>query len=245
MVPVQTGSEMVSGNMGMPGPETKWSHVFGKIPDWDWDCGVWSSPDRVPISPGPNFPNTKASRQWSKKLYDCLTKEGFMHCAAKHSIYTQTEGTGTAILAVHVDNMPLAASSPSAMASAKESLRKYFEIMDLGPVKWLLGICIDCHRLSHTITHSQTAYIDTIIACFNLETAFKVKTPMDMNVHLTKQLGPDMDEGCEHMGKIPYLALVGSLMYASMGTCPDITYAVGNLGKYSVNPGKAHWTAVQ
>ena len=54
-----------------------------------------------------------------------------------------------------------------------------------------------------------------------------------------------MDEGCEHMGKIPYLALVGSLMYTSMGTHPDITYAVGNLGKYSVNPGKAHWTAAQ
>ena len=30
----------------------------------------------------------QASHQWSKKLHDCLTKEGFMHCAAEHSIYT-------------------------------------------------------------------------------------------------------------------------------------------------------------
>ena len=57
-VPVQTGSGTVSGNMGMPGPETKRSRVFGKIPDRDRDCGVWSGPDRVPIGPGPNFPNT-------------------------------------------------------------------------------------------------------------------------------------------------------------------------------------------
>ena len=42
----------------MPGPETKWSGVFGKIPDLDWDHGVWSGPDWVPIGPGPNFPNT-------------------------------------------------------------------------------------------------------------------------------------------------------------------------------------------
>ena len=89
-----------------------------------------------------------------EKLYDCLTKEGFMCCAAEHSIYTQMDGTGTAILAVHVDNMPLAASSPLAMASAKESLRKDFEIMDLGPVKsyWASALTtIDRHAPSHTL----------------------------------------------------------------------------------------------
>ena len=59
---VQTRSEMVLGKMGLPRPETKPSCVFGKIPDWDWDCGVWSGPDWVPISLAPNFPNTKSHR---------------------------------------------------------------------------------------------------------------------------------------------------------------------------------------
>ena len=62
MVPVQTGSETVSGNMGMPRPRTKRSGVFGKIPDRDWDRGVWSGSDRVPISLGPNFPNTRQNK---------------------------------------------------------------------------------------------------------------------------------------------------------------------------------------
>ena len=62
MVPVQTRSETVSGNMGMPRQETKRSGVFRKIPDLDRDRGVWSGPDRVPIGPGPNFPNTKRDR---------------------------------------------------------------------------------------------------------------------------------------------------------------------------------------
>ena len=57
---VQTGSETVLGNMGMPRPETKWSGVFGKIPDLDRDCRVWSGPDQVPIGLGPNFPNTSS-----------------------------------------------------------------------------------------------------------------------------------------------------------------------------------------
>src|SRR5882724_3908337 len=44
------------------------------------------------------------------------------------------------------------------------------------------------------------------------------------------------------MKNIPYLHAIGSLMYTSIATWTDITYA---MGKYSVNPGQAHWTAAQ
>ena len=57
------GSETVSGNMGMPRPETKRSGIFGKIPDLDRDRRVWSGPGQVPIGPGPNFPNTNHARE--------------------------------------------------------------------------------------------------------------------------------------------------------------------------------------
>src|SRR5882724_7843244 len=84
----------------------------------------------------------QASWQWSKKLYDCLTKEGFTHCAAEHSIFTQSDTMGTVILAVHVDDMPVTASPQSEMVGAKDTLWKHFNIIDQGLVKWLLGICI-------------------------------------------------------------------------------------------------------
>ena len=67
MGPVQTGSETVSGNVGMSRPETKRSGDFGKIPDQDWDRWVWSGPDWVPISLGPNFPNTNGDMGTSCK----------------------------------------------------------------------------------------------------------------------------------------------------------------------------------
>jgi len=85
----------------------------------------------------------QASHQWSKKLHDCLTKEGFTCCVMEQSIFTHLDDLGTAIIAVHVDDMLVTASSPSAMTSAKATLQKYFEIVDLGLVKWLLGICIE------------------------------------------------------------------------------------------------------
>ena len=56
----------------------------------------------------------QASWQWSKKLYDCLTKEGFTHCAAEHSIFTQPDTMGTVVLAIHVDDLPVMEISHSA-----------------------------------------------------------------------------------------------------------------------------------
>ncbi|KAL4249089.1 Oomycete RxLR Effector [Pleurotus pulmonarius] len=39
----------------------------------------------------------------------------------------------------------------------------------------------------------------------------------------------------------PYQELVGSLMYASLGTCPDIAFAVQTLSQFMKNPSIAHW----
>ena len=110
------------------------------------------------------------------------------HSVPLNTVFTPAQTRPAVILAVHVDNMPITASSPKAMASAKNALRKYFEIVDLGPVKWSLGICIECDRNTCTISLSQTAYIDTIDACFKLEDAFKVKIPMNTDALLSKQL---------------------------------------------------------
>ncbi|GAA5907143.1 Ty1/Copia family ribonuclease HI [Sporobolomyces salmoneus] len=41
-----------------------------------------------------------------------------------------------------------------------------------------------------------------------------------------------------------YLQAVGSLMYAMLGTRPDIAHAVGVLGRHSANSGPLHWAAV-
>jgi len=78
-----------------------------------------------------------------KKLYECLTREGFTHCTAEHSIFTCSDTLGTVVLAVHMDDMPVTVSSSSAMAGVKDTLQKYFDIVDLGPVKWLLRLCIE------------------------------------------------------------------------------------------------------
>ena len=47
------------------------------------------------------------------------------------------------------------------------------------------------------------------------------------------------------MRNIPYHEAIGSLMYASLGTRPDITFAVQTVSRFNVNPGMEHWDAVK
>jgi hypothetical protein len=53
------------------------------------------------------------------------------------------------------------------------------------------------------------------------------------------------DEEAREMKKVPYINLVGSLMYAMLGTRPDIAYAVGALAKFNSAPRHCHWTAAK
>jgi hypothetical protein len=47
----------------------------------------------------------------------------------------------------------------------------------------------------------------------------------------------------KQMEEIPYVSVVGSLMYAQTCTKPDISFTVGMLGRYQSNPRLDHWKA--
>lgn len=47
------------------------------------------------------------------------------------------------------------------------------------------------------------------------------------------------------MKNAPYREAIGSLMYASVATRPDITYAVSALSRFLDNPGDVHWEAAK
>jgi hypothetical protein len=67
------------------------------------------------------------------------------------------------------------------------------------------------------------------------------KTPMN-----TGHLEPAEEGDCTEPGfKTEYQSAVGTLMYAMLGTRPDIAYAVSSVSRYAANPTKAHMAAVK
>ena len=67
----------------------------------------------------------------------------------------------------------------------------------------------------------------------------------DPACQLTSGQSPTTTEEIAAMQHVPYHEAVGSLMYATLGTRPDICYAVQTVSKFNNKPGLAHWEAVK
>jgi hypothetical protein len=68
---------------------------------------------------------------------------------------------------------------------------------------------------------------------------------MDPNTRLTSAQSPSTTEEIAAMRHVPYHEAVGSLMYATLGTRPDICFAVQTVSRFNSKPGLAHWEAVK
>ena len=56
---------------------------------------------------------------------------------------------------------------------------------------------------------------------------------------------PKNEYELEQMKSVPYASALGSIMYAQVCTRPDLTLAIGLLGRFQLNPGKDHWKAIK
>ncbi|XP_063781316.1 uncharacterized protein LOC134929663 [Pseudophryne corroboree] len=67
-----------------------------------------------------------------------------------------------------------------------------------------------------------------------------VSTPIDKSTKMVKAMSPSSKRKIEEIQEIPYRNPIGSLMYASIGTRPDITHAVSRASQFANNPGRQH-----
>ena len=116
---------------------------------------------------------------------------------------------------------------------------------DLGACTWLLGLRLNRNIIEKTISLSQIAYIEAIVSHFNFDDLKPSSIPIDPAQPLTRAQCPTTLTDCARMQNIPYREAVGALMYVSMGTRPDITFATSTVAQFMDNPGWIHWEAVK
>jgi len=68
---------------------------------------------------------------------------------------------------------------------------------------------------------------------------------MDPNLRLTSAQSPSTTEEFAVMRNVPYHEAVGSLMYPTLGTWPDICFAIQTVSRFNSKPGLPHWEAVK
>jgi hypothetical protein len=90
---------------------------------------------------------------------------------------------------------------------------------------------------------SQAAYIDKVLARFNMLDSNKWLYPFRHGVPFTNEQCPKTHQEEELRRVFPYTSNVGSLMYAMLCIRIDICFAVGMVSIYQLNPRPPHWVA--
>src|SRR5690606_1560641 len=83
----------------------------------------------------------------------------------------------------------------------------------------------------------QSHYAQTILDRFKNYSNGTAKTPLDPLLHSTKNSG-------EAVSQNEYARVIGSLMYLTNCTRPDLAHATNVLSRYTSNPGHKHWKAI-
>ncbi|WZZ68589.1 hypothetical protein YC2023_079959 [Brassica napus] len=140
------------------------------------------------------------------------------------------------------DDMLLAPKGMDEITKLKKLLSSEFDMKDLGSAKRILGMDIFRNREAGTLQLSQSEYLQKVLKKFNMVDCKSSNTPVGAHFKLSA-----IEDASEMLNpeEIPYSSAVGSVMYAMVGSRPDLVYRVGLVSRYMSRPGELHWEAVE
>eukprot|EP00253_Pinus_taeda_P017794 PITA_17794 len=171
----------------------------------------------------------QAPRAWYAKMDNFLLKSGFSRCHSDNTVYTKTVGNSLIILVLYVDDLILTGSDPILINHVKSSLKKKFEMTDLGHLHYFLGLQV--LQSKEGISLSQSKYACDILRHFHMEECKPAPSPFQSGVKLSVSCtSPEVDATL-------YRQLVGKLLYLTH-TRPDLSFVVGLVARFLQNPVK-------
>lgn len=188
----------------------------------------------------------QSGRNWNIKLDTELKKEGLERLKSDPCIYINQKQKKTLIVAVYVDDLLIFSKDKEEIKSLEERLKKQFKIRNLGEVSEFLGMKIERDYKQGTLSIHQKPYILRMLDRFRMSDCHPVKTPMELNsVKVLKSIDNNNCKEEIDMENVPFLEAIGSLLYISQISRPDIAYTINVLSSYCKNPKKQHWLAVK
>ena len=179
----------------------------------------------------------QGGRVWYKRIKEEFKALGYVRSNVNHSVFLKYDDTSQliCIVAIYIDDITLTSDSLEEITKAKEALNLTFDMTDLGKIGWILGMQVIQDRPCKMITVSQERYIHDILEKHGQQNACPMATPSLPNEQLEKLKEPEPDINVHQ-----YQSAVGTLMYAMLGTCPDLAYTVSILSQHTTTLGKAH-----
>jgi hypothetical protein len=189
----------------------------------------------------------QAPHMWNDDLNTFIVSIGFTRLCSDTCVYVKRTSTGNiVIISIFVDDIVSAYASvdEKEWLVVKKLFVSKYKMKDLGDVNWILGMKLTRDRTQGVLSLDQSLYLHKVLARFNMSDCKPVPTP-ETSLKLSMDQCPTCDEEKGDMGDVPYESAVGSLLYAAIGTRPDIAHAVNVISKFMKNPGQAHWLAAK
>eukprot|EP00171_Calliarthron_tuberculosum_P001098 IDg1098t1 len=175
----------------------------------------------------------QAPLQWSIKLLDALlNKLNYRQFTSDGAVFMRTSENDFSLILVYVDDIIFVSKSEEVLEVAIEELLNIFSGKNNGKLTWYLGIHVKNSQGSQSL--SLYAYVEQILNEYGLINITAYDTPMIASFYA--DLDAHGDE--EVISQEPYRSMIGSLMFLSNRTRPDISTAVGILAQYVKKPTK-------
>ena len=181
----------------------------------------------------------QSSRCWNEALDKHLKKMGFKQSSYDPCIYVLNSGEEIVIIAVYIDDIIIAGKTEEIVQQYIKKIAEKFDVTDMGTLHHFLGMKIT-YADSGNIWIGQPTYVREVLKKFGMDDSKPVATLVESGSKLVKATDDD-----ELVDTKFYQSAVGSLLYLSTKTRPDIAYAVENVARFSSKPSKIHWMAVK
>jgi hypothetical protein len=177
----------------------------------------------------------QSPRAWYARFQDVVLQIGFQPSMHDSALFLRRTSHGLVLLLLYVDDMIITGSDVAAISDVKRHLFQEFDMKDLGPLRYFLGIEVASSPQGYLL--GQSKYASDILHRAHLTDTKTVDTPLELHAKFSASDGIPLEDPTE------YRELVGCLVYLTV-TRPDIAYAVHIISQFVSAPRSTHWAAL-
>lgn len=188
----------------------------------------------------------QAGRAWNEKMVAALLRLHFTPLESDSCVFVHRGDSYVMFIVLYVDDLLLFSSSLPRLLHIKSQLSQLFEMTDMGEAHYILGLKITRNRSARQLSLSQQEYVRRVVERYGMTSCNPASTPLTTGTVLSQRDCPSTPPTTPvTIHGHTYASVVGALMYAMLGTRPDLAYAVGCLSRFNSNPGVTHVAALK
>jgi len=175
-------------------------------------------------------------RVWNETFKNFRAQFNIKPTQSDPSVFVGEFMNSVVYLALYVDDGLIMAKHTEAIDKVLEAISTKFEIL-VSDADVFVGLQIDRDAVTRDIFISKEGYINTLLDRFNMTECNESNVPMLPETDLVPVTEVDTS--------LPFMQLVGALLFLAKCIRPDIAYAVSKLSQFMNRYDITHWNAAK